>query len=209
MPDLVARVTGAVTRDLVVSRTGTGRLFYTARLQYLVPESTAAVDRGLRITRKSNGAHQTLPRPTRPVTGDAEHDEYELRQWRSGPRDDHRRSAARGPVSRVHRSAPRRLRADRRARSRRRRPIWASSRDHAVEGADDPRLWWRRGGFEHVEKHDDRVMAFATRLAAGRHELTYLARATTAGTFTPPGIRRSDVRAGDRGQSMPVTITVK
>ncbi len=52
MPDLVARVTGAVTRDLVVSRTGTGRVYYTARLQYLVPESTASVDRGLRITRK-------------------------------------------------------------------------------------------------------------------------------------------------------------
>ena len=34
MPDLVARVTGAVTRDLAISRTGTGRVYYTARLQY-------------------------------------------------------------------------------------------------------------------------------------------------------------------------------
>ena len=53
--------------------------------------------------------------------------------------------------------------------------------------AGNPRNWWRRGGFEHVEKHDDRVVAFATRLSAGRHELTYLARATTAGTFNAAG----------------------
>ena len=31
------------------------------------------------------------------------------------------------------------------------------------------------------------MVAFATRLAAGRHELTYLARATTAGTFNAAG----------------------
>jgi uncharacterized protein YfaS (alpha-2-macroglobulin family) len=43
--------------------------------------------------------------------------------------------------------------------------------------------WWRRGGFDHVERHDDRVLAFATRLSEGRHEFTYVVRATTAGTF--------------------------
>src|SRR4030095_9891314 len=32
--------------------------------------------------------------------------------------------------------------------------------------------WWRRGGFDHVERHDDRVELFATRLAEGRHLLT-------------------------------------
>jgi uncharacterized protein YfaS (alpha-2-macroglobulin family) len=43
--------------------------------------------------------------------------------------------------------------------------------------------WWQRGGFDHVERHDDRVDVFATRLAEGMHEYTYLVRATTAGTF--------------------------
>ena len=42
---------------------------------------------------------------------------------------------------------------------------------------------WRRGGFDHVERHDDRVNLFATRLSEGVHEFTYLVRATTAGTF--------------------------
>ena len=43
--------------------------------------------------------------------------------------------------------------------------------------------WWGRGGFDHVERHDDRVNLFATRLAEGTHTFTYVARATTAGTF--------------------------
>ncbi|HEX2835537.1 MAG TPA: alpha-2-macroglobulin family protein [Thermoanaerobaculia bacterium] len=43
--------------------------------------------------------------------------------------------------------------------------------------------WWERGGFDHVERHDDRVGIFATRLAEGDHEFKYLVRATTSGTF--------------------------
>lgn len=43
--------------------------------------------------------------------------------------------------------------------------------------------WWERGGFDHVERHDDRVDLFATRLSEGDHEFKYLVRATTSGTF--------------------------
>jgi len=43
--------------------------------------------------------------------------------------------------------------------------------------------WWERGGFDHVERHDDKVLLFATRLSDGKHQFSYLARATTAGTF--------------------------
>ncbi len=43
--------------------------------------------------------------------------------------------------------------------------------------------WWQQGGFDHVERHDDRVLLFATRLSEGRHVFSYVARATTAGTF--------------------------
>jgi uncharacterized protein YfaS (alpha-2-macroglobulin family) len=39
------------------------------------------------------------------------------------------------------------------------------------------------GGFDHIERHDDRVQLFATRLDEGRHEFSYIVRATTAGTF--------------------------
>jgi uncharacterized protein YfaS (alpha-2-macroglobulin family) len=43
--------------------------------------------------------------------------------------------------------------------------------------------WWQHGGFDHVERHDDRVTLFATRLSDGSHEFTYMVRATTAGHF--------------------------
>src|SRR5262249_44739550 len=48
---------------------------------------------------------------------------------------------------------------------------------------NDWMAWWRHGGFDHVERHDDRVNLFATRLSEGVHEFTYVVRATTAGTF--------------------------
>jgi uncharacterized protein YfaS (alpha-2-macroglobulin family) len=48
---------------------------------------------------------------------------------------------------------------------------------------DDWSDWWQSGGFDHVERHDDRVQVFATRLSEGRHEFSYVVRATTAGTF--------------------------
>ena len=52
-----------------------------------------------------------------------------------------------------------------------------------ADAGGDWTSWWRRGGFDHVERHDDRVNLFATRLGEGTHEFTYMVRATTAGTF--------------------------
>jgi uncharacterized protein YfaS (alpha-2-macroglobulin family) len=47
----------------------------------------------------------------------------------------------------------------------------------------DWRIVWQRGGFDRVERHDDRVRLFATRLGEGDHTFSYVVRATTAGTF--------------------------
>ena len=69
--------------------------------------------------------------------------------------------------------------------------------------------WWRRGGFDFVEKHDNRVTAFATRLAAGKHEFTYLVRATTPGTFGVAGTFGEAMYAPEimgRGTAARVTI---
>jgi uncharacterized protein YfaS (alpha-2-macroglobulin family) len=59
----------------------------------------------------------------------------------------------------------------------------AEQQAKADAGGYDWTSWWRGGGFDHVERHDDRVNLFATRLGEGPHEFTYLLRATTAGTF--------------------------
>jgi uncharacterized protein YfaS (alpha-2-macroglobulin family) len=53
--------------------------------------------------------------------------------------------------------------------------------------------WWQRGGFDHVERHDDRVQLFATRLDEGRHEFSYIVRATTAGTFRTAPARAEEM----------------
>jgi hypothetical protein len=47
----------------------------------------------------------------------------------------------------------------------------------------DWRSVWERGTFDHVERHDDRVLLFATRLSEGHHEFSYVVRAITAGVF--------------------------
>jgi uncharacterized protein YfaS (alpha-2-macroglobulin family) len=60
----------------------------------------------------------------------------------------------------------------------------ADSQRKAESASSSGWMWWRRGGFDHVERHDDRVNLFATRLGEGPHEFSYLVRATTAGTFT-------------------------
>jgi alpha-2-macroglobulin len=53
--------------------------------------------------------------------------------------------------------------------------------------------WWQRGGFDHVERYDDRVQLFATRLGEGKHEFTYVVRATTAGSFRTAPARAEEM----------------
>ncbi len=66
----------------------------------------------------------------------------------------------------------------------------------AQEGAaaqDDWLARWQRGGFDHVERRDDRVLLFATRLSAGTHTFSYLARATTFGRFDTAPARAEEM----------------
>jgi uncharacterized protein YfaS (alpha-2-macroglobulin family) len=69
----------------------------------------------------------------------------------------------------------------------------AQSADSQDEEHDTWFSWWQRGGFDHVERHDDRVQLFATRLSEGRHVFTYVARATTAGTYRTAPARAEEM----------------
>ena len=65
------------------------------------------------------------------------------------------------------------------------------------------------GTFDHVEKHDDRVQAFATRLGSGRHEFTLCAR-RRPGPSGVGGARVEAMYAPElEGRSQAMTITVK
>jgi uncharacterized protein YfaS (alpha-2-macroglobulin family) len=65
----------------------------------------------------------------------------------------------------------------------------------STQSSTDWRDWWQRGGFDHVERHDDRVQLFATRLSEGEHTFTYVARATTSGTFQVAPARAEEMYA--------------
>jgi hypothetical protein len=85
------------------------------------------------------------------------------------------------------------------------------ARDASVQSADES--WearYRRGGFDHIEKYDDRIQLFATRLSEGRHEFSYLVRATTAGTFRASGAWAEEMYAPEvNGRTAPATIVIK
>ena len=70
-------------------------------------------------------------------------------------------------------------------------------------------FWWYRW-FDHQNLRDDRAEAFSTWLGAGSYEYTYVARATTPGTFVTPPTRAEQIYEPEvfgRGASTTVTIT--
>jgi alpha-2-macroglobulin len=53
--------------------------------------------------------------------------------------------------------------------------------------------WWYRTWYEHQNMRDERVEAFTSLLWAGVHEYTYVARATTPGTFVVPPTKAEEM----------------
>jgi uncharacterized protein YfaS (alpha-2-macroglobulin family) len=187
------------TRDLEVARTGTGRVYYTTRLQYLAPELPDAVDRGFHVDRKfalfASGSASS-PAATTFAVGDVIRVTVTVNLAAEGKFlvVDDRLPAGFEPIDESLSTTPRDL------------ALAATT----SSGDQDFFAWWRGGGFDHIEKHDDRVLAFATRLSAGRHEFTYLVRATTAGTFTAAGARAEALYAPEvTGRSAAAVVTIK
>ena len=84
------------------------------------------------------------------------------------------------------------------------------SGEDAVSEDNDWLNWWRFGGFDHIERHDDRVNLFATRLDEGLHEFSYIARATTAGTFRTAPARAEEMYSPEIfGRTATATIEVQ
>jgi uncharacterized protein YfaS (alpha-2-macroglobulin family) len=198
MAELARETTAAVTRDLVISRQGSGRLFYTARLRYQTPQSADAADRGMRIERRYEPADAEAPGPAR--TAFANGDLVRVRLIVTLPHEG-RFLAFTDPIPAGFEAVDAMLATT---------ATDLAARATVQSSAQDRFAWWRRGGFEHVEKHDDRVVAYATRLAAGRHELTYLIRATTAGIFNVPGTSGEAIYAPEiTGRAAATVINVR
>ncbi|HEX7151939.1 MAG TPA: MG2 domain-containing protein [Thermoanaerobaculia bacterium] len=155
---------------VVFTREGTGTLYYMMRLRYARSlASLAAMDQGFRIERSYNvqGGEGT------PRTSFKAGDLIEITLLIRATKE-RRFVAVTDPIPAGTEPVE----------------AWFATTASALaeaqmdsESGGDWTSWFRRGGFDHVERHDDRVNLFATRLGEGDHFFTYLVRATTAGTF--------------------------
>jgi uncharacterized protein YfaS (alpha-2-macroglobulin family) len=199
MPDLLKQVAQGAERELAFSRAGTGRLYYTTRLQFVPDEPPPPSDQGIHVERRyerfvENGGDS--PAATTFSAGDLVRVTLAL----TLPKE--RRYVA------VSDMMPAGFEA---IDGWFRTTAGDLARDASQQSSDVSWMErWRRGGFDHVEKHDDRVLLFATRLSEGRHEFSYLVRATTSGTFRASGTRAEEMYAPEvNGRTAATTVVIK
>jgi uncharacterized protein YfaS (alpha-2-macroglobulin family) len=199
MPEVLKLVASGSEGDLTMRRNGAGRLYYAARLQYVPSSPLPVTDQGIRVERRyerlgENGA------PAAAGTSFAAGDLVRVTLTITLPKE-RRYVAVSDPLAAGFEAVD----------------SWFSTtasdlaRDASRQSGDESWLErWRRGGFDYIEKYDDRVALFATRLSDGRHEFSYVARATTTGTFTASGAWAEEMYAPEvNGRSAPVTITIR
>jgi len=172
MAKLLASAPAGTEQPLTFTRTGAGTLFYSARLRYAVDQLfQTGSDQGIRVARAYAPYVETGTRPaaTSFAAGDLVRVTLTLTLTK-----ERRFVAVTDPLPAGFEPVESWFATSAATLAQ------AQDRGDAGGGWFD---WWQRGGFDHVERHDDRVQLFATRLAEGRHTFTYVVRATTAGTF--------------------------
>jgi uncharacterized protein YfaS (alpha-2-macroglobulin family) len=199
MPDLLRELAAGAEADLAVERAGSaGRLYYAARLQFVPATPAPASDQGMRVERRYERFVENGQSPA--ATSFSAGDLVRVTLVVTLPKE-RRFVAVTDPLAAGFEAVD----------------GWftTTARDMARDASTQPvdgsfELWWRRGGFDRVEKFDDRVQIFATRLSEGRHEFSYLVRATTGGTFTAPGTWAEEMYAPEvNGRSAPAQVVIK
>ncbi|HET7705847.1 MAG TPA: alpha-2-macroglobulin family protein [Thermoanaerobaculia bacterium] len=169
MQQVLAKAPAGQTLPVVFERQGTGTLFYMMRLRYASLErNLQPMNNGFQIER----TYETVgdaPTPSASFTaGQLIRVTLKIRNTK-----ERRFVAVTDPIP---------------AGTEPVETAFATTASDLVEQSRNDRMydwtsWYRRGGWDHEERHDDRVNAFATRLAEGEHTYSYLLRATTVGTF--------------------------
>jgi uncharacterized protein YfaS (alpha-2-macroglobulin family) len=195
---LDTRGSGTAPLPLLFKREGTGTLFYMARLRYASSALTLeGADQGFSVERSYTPAKAEAG--TAPLTTFAAGDlvkvnlKFQITKERRFVAVTDPLPAGFEPVETWFATTARDV-----AKSQ--------QRDETERGWE----WWLRGGFDHVERHDDRVLLFATRLSEGVHEFSYVVRATTSGTFrTAPTHVEEMYEPEVFGRSPSAVVTVK
>jgi hypothetical protein len=191
MPQVLAKGAPGTSQPLTFTREGAGTLFYTTRLRYAADVLyQQGLDTGFHIERKyepyvENG---TKPSATTYKAGDLVRVTLTFRLTK-----ERRFVAVTDPIPAGFEAVESWFATTARALAS--RQDRQSSPDDSGSQDDEDRwdAWWRHGGFDHVERHDDRVQLFATRLSEGLHEFGYIVRATTAGTFRTAPARAEEM----------------
>jgi uncharacterized protein YfaS (alpha-2-macroglobulin family) len=186
MPQVVAAGRGAAGVPLTFRREGTGTLFYSTRLRYAVDSLFQdGLDSGFNIERRYEPYVENGVKPAARsyAAGDLVRITltFRLTKERRFVAVTDPLPAGFEPVETWFATTARDL---------------ASQQDRQTNDGGDASDWqnmWRYSGFDHVERHDNRIQLFATRLAEGLHEFTYIARATTAGTFRTSPARAEEM----------------
>jgi uncharacterized protein YfaS (alpha-2-macroglobulin family) len=199
MPDLLRVVAAGSDDTLAFSRAGTGRLYYSTRFQFALEKPPTALDQGMRIERRYESFVEGGIGAVGTSFAAGDLVRVVLRVITPQER---RYVAVTDPIPAGFEAVD----------------GWFSTtasdlaRASSEFGGDGAPWWtrWQHGGFDRVEKFDDRVVLFGTRLSDGSHEYSYLVRATTSGTFTAPGAWAEQMYAPEvNGRSAPATVIVK
>ena len=173
MNQILSKAPSGALQPLTFTKQGAGTLFYTARLRYAADQLFHdGQDNGIRIERAYSSYVEN--QETEPATSFKAGDLVRV-TLRLTLTKERRYVAVTDPLPAGFEPVESWFAST--AASLRR------AQDDQGEVEHDWSAWWRRGGFDHVERHDDRVLLFATRLSEGTHEFSYIVRATTAGTF--------------------------
>ena len=201
MSKVLTQSASGTARPLTFTREGTGTLFYATRLRYAANELfQEGLDSGFQIARSYAPYSETGTRPaaTSYKAGDL------VRVTLSFNLPKERRYVA------VTDPLPAGFEAVESWFATTAASLAREQDDQGDRSSDNWFSWWERGGFDHVERYDDRVQLFATRLSEGKHEFTYIVRATTAGTFRTAPARAEEMYSPEVfGRTATAVIEVK
>ena len=205
LAQVLAAGTAGSSRPLTFTREGTGTLYYTTRLRYAADTMFhEGLDAGFIIERRYEPFTETGTRPAAASyqAGDLVRVTLTFRLTK-----ERRFVAVTDPLPAGFEAVESwfaTTAADLRAQQDR------QSSERGGEEFNDWENWWRTGGFDHVERHDNRVELFATRLSEGVHSFSYIARATTAGTFRTAPARAEEMYTPEVfGRTPTATIEIK
>lgn len=178
MAQVASATGGSDPKPLTFTREGTGTLFYTARLRYAVDRLfQQGLDSGFRIERRYEPFVETGQKPAAASYQAGDLVRVTLTFTLTKER---RFVAVTDPLPAGFEAVESWFATTAQTLAQ------AQDRQTAARGGREPSdwdNWWLLGGFDHVERHDDRVQLFATRLSEGAHQFSYVVRATTAGSF--------------------------